>query len=142
MSAQLFGIPIAHLSCFLFLTSCSYQRINPYTARDGLVIQETQANLQAVLKDFICCRLKRRTSKYNPGPDYEELASCPGAEGCAIVKAQRRKGLHYVSCYQLTYEAANGDGNGESFPKTTQSGYYGDIADVNESICSTSYFRS
>lgn len=43
-----------------------------YTARDGLVIQETQANLQAVLKDFISLSVEAAREKYNLGPDSRD----------------------------------------------------------------------
>ncbi len=43
-----------------------------YTARDGLVIQETKANLQAVLKDFLSLPIEAAREKYRLGPDSRD----------------------------------------------------------------------
>jgi predicted helicase len=43
-----------------------------YTARDGLAIQETKADLRAVLKDFTSLPVEAAREKYNLGPDSRD----------------------------------------------------------------------
>ena len=43
-----------------------------YTARDGLAIQETQADLRAVLKDFVSLPVEEAREKYNLGADSRD----------------------------------------------------------------------
>jgi predicted helicase len=43
-----------------------------YTARDGLVIQETKVELRAVLKDFLALPTETAREKYNLGPDSRD----------------------------------------------------------------------